>query len=947
MPEQTFESSYYSMLDDPLFLSPTDQPNLQLTAQLFDGTNFIQWQRDVIQSLFSKNKTGFITGEVAVPPKTDKKYNQWVRVDLLVLCWILNSLEKNLRENLQYASSSKALWSEIVERYGQLNALELYDLKKDLSNVSQDNSSLIEYYSRLKCLWETIDNLDPIPQCTCGIMAKCSCQLLKRLLDREAHSKLIQLLMGLNAGYEHVQTTLLSMEPLPPINKALGLLQKIEKQKHINDSAGDLLSASAAYASKKRHNFSGPDTQASKRQKEDNAEDGFKHCTYCGRDGHVIEDCYKLKTCTFCNVKGHIQDHCYKYKAHLARKGKGKASGKGSNVHPRPSANNVDIMGSEADQDSQYELITPLQDCLSLSDPQTSQAAADFHQAHLSSDVIQGIISSVTQSVLMAISDSAANTESQKPNLAGSALKSSVNFAGIINSYAFAVNTCSSSSVWVVDIGGSDHMTSNLGLLQNLKRLKVPILVGLPDGTVKSVHHTGQVLLTGTLILQNVFYIPDFKQNLLSVGKLVSSTNLDVSFGKFNCLSQDLSSKRVIAVARRFGDLYHLDTSQFKTNKELASTTSFSLLSFKHCNNGICNAAKSVDHFLFHSRVGHTSFDKMHHMPHYVWGPYRVSSLSGATSFLTILDDHSRNTWTFLVQNKAQVPALVKQFIAFVETQFHKQIKIIRSDNGTEFFQVQCSQFFKDKGIMHQRSIVGRPQQNGRVERKHRHLLDTARELKIQSKVPPKFWGECLLTATYFINKMPTPVLNWKTPYELLFGSIPTFDELKVFGCQCYATMPVTNKDKFAPRETIFPYATSQDNHSLPLVTDISNTDLCLNTLHIDGNQQTPIESDSLHTDNSVFNSQDDQNGSSVSPTSEVPSVIQSDNGLTVQQGSSNPPTSDNPSTLHSDVEQHHSQDEIIARRFDRIRRPSVLLSDYQVTLPKANALHVKVLNEL
>ncbi|XP_074270914.1 uncharacterized protein LOC141594822 [Silene latifolia] len=236
MPEST-ESSYYSMLDDPLFLSPADQPNLQLTAQLFDGSNFIQWQ-------------------LAAPPKTDKKYNQWVHVDLLVLRWILNSLDKNLRDNLQYASSSKALWSEIVERYGQLNALELYELKKDLSNVSQDNSSLIDYYSRLKCLWEIVDNLDPIPQCTCGVMSKCSCQVLKRFIDREAHSKLIQLLMGLNAGYEHVQTTLLSMEPLPPINKALGLLQKIEKQKHINDYAG-VLAASTAYDSQRKHNFSG------------------------------------------------------------------------------------------------------------------------------------------------------------------------------------------------------------------------------------------------------------------------------------------------------------------------------------------------------------------------------------------------------------------------------------------------------------------------------------------------------------------------------------------------------------------------------------------------------------------------------------------------------------------------------------------------------------------
>ncbi|XP_074308066.1 uncharacterized protein LOC141642964 [Silene latifolia] len=829
------ESSYYSMLDDPLFLSPTDQPNLQLTAQLFDGTNFIQWQRDVIQSLFSKNKTGFITGEVVAPPKTDKKYNQWVRVDLLVLRWILNSLEKNLRENLQYASSSKALWSEIVERYGQLNALELYELRKDLSNVSQENSSLIYYYSRLKCLWETVDNLDPIPQCTCGVMSKCSCQLLKRLLDREAHSKLIQLLMGLNAGYEHVQTTLLSMEPLPPINKALSLLQKIEKQKHINDSTGDILTASTAYASKRKNNFSGPDSQGQgKRQKDTDYEEGFKHCTHCNRDGHVIEDCYKLKTCSFCKVKGHIQDHCYKYKAYLARKGKGKVTGKSSTMHPRPTANNVDTMVSDTDQDSQYEMATPLHDVHQPYEPQSSQPVADQLQTGFNSDVIQGIINSVTQSVLMAISDASGPSTSS-----GSILKSSVNFAGQFSSFAYTVSSTFINSIWIVDTGASDHMTSNLGLLQHVQKLKRPVLVGLPDGTVKTVYQTGQVFLADGLILYNVFYIPDFQHNLLSVGKLVSSTNLDVSFGKYNCLFQDLSSKRLIAIARRQGDLYKLDTSQIKATKQVVSPSVFSLCSYSHCSTGLCNAARSLDGFLFHSRVGHTSFNKMHHMPgcnknakpffcdicvmakHHklpfprssshakqlfdlihldVWGPYKVPSLTGATSFLTILDDNSRNTWTFLIQNKAQVPGLVKQFVAYVETQFHKQIKIIRSDNGTEFFQTQCSQFFKDKGIIHQRSIAGRPQQNGRVERKHRHLLDTARALKIQSNVPQKFWGECLLTATYLINKMPASLLNWRSPHELLFQKIPTYDELRVFGCQCYATMPSTHRDKFAPR---------------------------------------------------------------------------------------------------------------------------------------------------
>ncbi|CAH9093355.1 unnamed protein product [Cuscuta europaea] len=69
----------------------------------------------------------------------------------------------------------------------------------------------------------------------CRALDLCTCQLLKRVLDKENHSKLIQMLIGLDSGYENVKITILSMEPLPPINKALSLLEKIEKQKQISD----------------------------------------------------------------------------------------------------------------------------------------------------------------------------------------------------------------------------------------------------------------------------------------------------------------------------------------------------------------------------------------------------------------------------------------------------------------------------------------------------------------------------------------------------------------------------------------------------------------------------------------------------------------------------------------------------------------------------------------
>lgn len=73
------------------------------------------------------------------------------------------------------------------------------------------------------------------------------------------------------------------------------------------------------------------------------------------------------------------------------------------------------------------------------------------------------------------------------------------------------------------------------------------------------------------------------------------------------------------------------------------------------------------------------------------------------------------------------------------------------------------------KGIIHQSSCPHTPQQNGAAERKHRHIVDTARTLLVNANVPLKFWGDDVLTAGYLINRMPSSVLNNQVPHSLLY----------------------------------------------------------------------------------------------------------------------------------------------------------------------------------
>lgn len=91
------------------------------------------------------------------------------------------------------------------------------------------------------------------------------------------------------------------------------------------------------------------------------------------------------------------------------------------------------------------------------------------------------------------------------------------------------------------------------------------------------------------------------------------------------------------------------------------------------------------------------------------------------------------------------------------------------------------------------------PQQNGVAERKHRHLLAVARALCFQANLPLKFWGDCILTAAFLINWLPTPVLNGISPHEALFNFKPKYNFLKVFGCLGYVHN-IHHKHKFDTR---------------------------------------------------------------------------------------------------------------------------------------------------
>ncbi|GJR34737.1 putative ribonuclease H-like domain-containing protein [Tanacetum coccineum] len=132
-----------------------------------------------------------------------------------------------------------------------------------------------------------------------------------------------------------------------------------------------------------------------------------------------------------------------------------------------------------------------------------------------------------------------------------------------------------------------------------------------------------------------------------------------------------------------------------------------------------------------------------------LFGPTFVSSLLHKKYCLVVTDDYSRFSWVFFLRTKDETSEILKNFIKEIENLVDKKVKIIRSDNGTEFKNHVMDEFCREKGIKREYSVARTPQQNGVAERKNRTLIEAARTMLADSKLPTTFWAEsnfyCLL----------------------------------------------------------------------------------------------------------------------------------------------------------------------------------------------------------
>ncbi|GKD20575.1 putative ribonuclease H-like domain-containing protein [Tanacetum coccineum] len=371
----------------------------------------------------------------------------------------------------------------------------------------------------------------------------------------------------------------------------------------------------------------------------------------------------------------------------------------------------------------------------------------------------------------------------------------------------------------VIDSGCSRHMTGNKSYLSDYQEIYGGFVAF--GGSTKGGKIIGKgKIRTGKLDFEDVYFVKELKFNLFSVSQMCDKKN-NVLFTDTECvvLSPDfklLDENQVLLRVPRKNNMYSVDLKNVVPSGGL--TCLFAKATLDESN-------------LWHRRLGHINFKTMNklvrgnlvrglpskifendhtcvacqkgkqhkascktktvssisqplqmlHMD--LFGLTFVKSIMKKMYCLVVTDDFSRFSWVFFLATKDETSGILKAFITGIENQINHKVKIIRCDNGTEFKNKEMNQFCEMKGIKREFSVARTPHQNRVAERKNRTLIEAARTMLANSKLPTTFWAEPVNTACYVQNRVLVIKPHNKTSYELFNGRPPTISFMRPFRC--------------------------------------------------------------------------------------------------------------------------------------------------------------------
>ena len=180
-------------------------------------------------------------------------------------------------------------------------------------------------------------------------------------------------------------------------------------------------------------------------------------------------------------------------------------------------------------------------------------------------------------------------------------------------------------------------------------------------------------------------------------------------------------------------------------------------------------------------------FDDLEKVSSDICGPISPSTYDNYRYFITFLDIKTRFLDIKLLRTKDEAYEAFLQFSNVYENNSNnKRIRILATDNGTEFVNKRFRTLLDHKGIIHQLAPAYTKEPNGIIERVNRTITNKIRCLLKNASLPMFLWGEACLTATYLYNRTPHSSINFKTPFEAKYNKQPDISNIRTFGSVCF-----------------------------------------------------------------------------------------------------------------------------------------------------------------
>ena len=176
--------------------------------------NYSTWSRVIFIALDAKTKLGFIDGFIPKPHTVDYPcYTTCCKCNSTILAWLFNSISKDLQPSVVYFKTEREVWLDMQHGFSQGNGPRIFELRREVFSLSQEDLTVNAYYTKFKGLW---DELSDYRTCSYG---------------HQAEECVMSFLMGLNDTYTVVRGQIFLMDPIPSLRYFLSWFKMRNKEK--------------------------------------------------------------------------------------------------------------------------------------------------------------------------------------------------------------------------------------------------------------------------------------------------------------------------------------------------------------------------------------------------------------------------------------------------------------------------------------------------------------------------------------------------------------------------------------------------------------------------------------------------------------------------------------------------------------------------------------------